>query len=122
MVLFHTAASPPTNLNGTRENATSARLSWIPPSPLGDTIGYTVIFSASGGSNGSENVPGGYNDSLLLTGLESGETYNISLVARCQHIPSGAITAQVTTSESETYCIQYSSYLSGSKYSRTSLT
>ena len=81
----------------------SANLSWIPPSPLGDTIGYKVIFSAAAGSNGRENVPGGYNDSLLLTGLESGETYDISLVARSQHIPSGAITAQVTPSEAKAY-------------------
>ncbi|CAI8037919.1 Receptor-type tyrosine-protein phosphatase F, partial [Geodia barretti] len=87
-------ASSPTNLMVTQETPTSFRLSWTPPSPLGDTTGYTISYTG-GGSSGSVNVAGGSTDSFSLTGLDSGETYTISLIGRSRHIPSAAITAQI---------------------------
>ena len=100
-------ASPPTNLMVAQETGTSFRLTWTPPSPLGDTTGYTVLYSATGSSSsgGSVEISGGSSDSLALTGLTSGVNYTVSLIARSQHIPSAAVTAPVEPSEAET--LQY---------------
>ena len=99
-------ASPPTNLMVVQETGTSFRLTWTPPSPLGDTTGYTVLYSATGvSSGGSVEISGGSSHSLALTGLTSGENYTVSLIARSQHIPSAAVTAPVEPSEAET--LQY---------------
>ena len=100
LVLFPTVASSPTNVVVTQETATSFRLSWTPPSPLGDTTGYTISYTG-GGSSGSVNVAGGSTDSISLTGIDSGETYTISLIGRSRHIPGAAITAQSVPSEAE---------------------
>ena len=85
-----------------QEGATSFRLTWIPPSPLGDTTGYIVSYSVTGGSSGSVNVAGGSTDSFTLNGLDSREGYTIFLIATSKHIPSEAITAQVMPGEAET--------------------
>ena len=84
----------------TQETATSFMVSWTPPSPLGDTTGYTISY-AGGGSSGSVDAAGGSTDSFSLTGLDSGETYTISLIGRSRHIPGAAITAQIVPSEAE---------------------
>ena len=84
-----------------QETATSFRLTWTPPSPLGDTTGYTVLYSAIGSSSsgGSVDSSGGSSDSLALTGLASGENYTVSLIARSKHIPNAAVTVPVEPSE-----------------------
>ena len=60
-----------------QEGPTSIQVSWNPPSPLGDTTGYIIYYS--GGSSGSVNVSGGSTDNYLLTGLQNGDSYNISI-------------------------------------------
>jgi uncharacterized membrane protein len=68
------------------EDATSVELTWSPPSPLGDTTGYRISYT--GASSSSETVTGGSTGSYLLTGLQTGETYSISIVATSAHFPS----------------------------------
>ena len=83
-------ASAPTNLMAVQEGPTSIRVSWSPPTPLGDTTGYRIYYS--GGSSGSVNVSDGSTDNYLLTGLQNGDTYTISIVtlatASSQLLPS----------------------------------
>ena len=76
-----------------QEDPTSIRVSWSPPTPMGDTTGYRIYYS--GGSSGSEDVSDGCIDNYLLSGLRNGESYNISLVATSQHVPSESIAADV---------------------------
>ena len=83
-------ASAPTNLMAVQEGPTSIRVSWSPPTPLGDTTGYRIYYS--GGSSGSEDVSDGSTDNYLLTGLQNGESYTISIVATSQHLPSESVT------------------------------
>ena len=66
-----------------QEGLTRVRVSWSPPTPLGDTTGYRIYYS--GGSSGSVNVSGGSTDNYLLTGLQNGDSYNVSIVAISQH-------------------------------------
>ena len=72
-------ASAPTGLNAVQEDPTSIQVSWTPPTPLGNTTGYRIYYS--GGSSGSEDVSGGSTHNYLLTGLQNGASYIISIVA-----------------------------------------
>ena len=79
-------ASAPTDLMAVQEGPTGIRVSWTPPTPLGDTTGYRIYYS--GGSNGSVNVSGGSTEHHLLTGLQNGASYTISIVGTSEHFPS----------------------------------
>ena len=76
---------------------TSVELTWSPPTPLGDTTGYRIYYS--GGSSGSVNVSGDSTDNYLLTGLQNGDSYSISLMATSQHFFSDALIQEVTLSK-----------------------
>ena len=91
-------ASSPTNLMAVQEGLTSIRVSWSPPTPLGDTTGYRIDYSDSDSSD-CVNVSGGSTDNYLLTGLQNGDSYTISIIATSQHHPSDAVDDQVTLSE-----------------------
>ena len=87
------AASPLTNVMGLQEGATSIRVSWSPPSTLGDTTGYRIDYTSS---DGSVTVSGGSTDNYLLTGLQNGDTYTIFIVATSSSFPSESVTADMT--------------------------
>ena len=72
-----------------QEDPTSVRVSWSPPSPLGDTTGYRISYS--GGSSGSVDVSDGSTDNYLLTGLVNGTSYTISIVGTSLHDYGDAI-------------------------------
>ena len=93
LIILPPVASAPTNLMAVQEGPTSIRVSWSPPTPLGDTTGYRIYYS--GGSSGSVNVSDGSTDNYLLTGLQNGERYTISIVATSQHLPSESIAADM---------------------------
>ena len=90
-------ASSPTNLSAVQEGFTSVRVSWSPPTPLGDTTGYRIYYS--GGSSGSVDVSGGSTDNHLVTGLQSGAGYNITLVGTSQHLSSEGIEIAIKLGE-----------------------
>ena len=73
-------ASAPTNLTAVQEGPTDIRVSWTPPTPLGDTTGYRIYYS-----NDSVDVSSGSTDNYLLTHLESGTTYTIVIVGTSEH-------------------------------------
>ena len=66
-----------------QEGLTGIRVSWSPPTPLGDTTGYRIYYS--GDSSGSEAVSDDSTDNYLLTGLQNGDSYTISIVAISPH-------------------------------------
>ena len=72
-----------------QEGLASVRLSWSPPTPLGDTTGYRISYS--GGSSGSVDVSDSSTSTRTLTGLENGASYTISIVGTSLHLPSGSI-------------------------------
>ena len=79
-------ASAPTNLMAVQEGSTGIRVSWTPPTPLGDTTGYRIYYS--GGGSDIVDVSGGSIDNHLLTGLQNGASYTISIVGTSEHLPS----------------------------------
>ena len=92
-------ASAPTNLKAVQEDLTGIRVSWTPPTPLGDTTGYRIYYS--GGSSGSVDVSGGSTDNYLLSHLESGTTYTIVIVGTSRHFFSEEVESpsNITLSE-----------------------
>ena len=82
-------ASAPTDLMAVQEGPTGIRVSWTPPTPLGDTTGYRIYYS--GGSSGSVDVSGGSTDNHLLTDLQNGASYTISIVGTSDLIPSDRV-------------------------------
>ena len=94
MVMCVPVGSAPTNLMAVQEGLTSIRVSWSPPTPLGDTTGYRIYYS--GGSSDSVDVSGGSTDNYTLTGLVMGGTYTISIEATSQHFPSGRVETIIT--------------------------
>ena len=89
VVVLPPVASAPTNLMAVQEGATSIRVSWIPPTPLGYTTGYRIYyrsdgFDVSGGSTDID-VSDGSTDNYLLTGLQNGNTYTIYTLATSEH-------------------------------------
>ena len=73
-----------------QEGPTSIRVSWSPPSPLGDTTGYRIYYNSV-----SEDVSGGSTNNYLLTGLQNGVSYTISIVGTSEHFLSGGVEANV---------------------------
>ena len=63
-----------------QDGPTSIRVTWTPPSPLGDTTIYRISYTGGGGSSNSVDVDGGNTNSHTLMGLTNGETYTISIM------------------------------------------
>jgi len=99
LFLFPPVASAPTNLTAVQEGPTGIRVQWSPPTPQGDTTGYRIYYS--GGSSGSVDVSGGSADNHLLTGLQNGASYNISIVATSDHFFSNHVEYPNTITLSE---------------------
>ena len=85
-----------------QEDLTSIRVSWSPPTPLGDTTGYMIYYYSDSGSSDSVDVSGGSTDNHLLTGLVMGATYIISIEAISQHLPSGIVETMITLCKMKT--------------------
>ena len=83
-------APPPTDLTAVQTGPTSIDVSWTPPTPLGDTTGY-IIYYTNDDNTDSVATDGGSIDEYTLTDLQNGETYNISIVATSQHLPSDTV-------------------------------
>ena len=79
MEFHHTGASPPSGATAVRDGPTSIRVSWTPPSPLGDTSGYRIYYTRAGSSSDSVDIDSGDTNSRTLMGLTNGETYTISV-------------------------------------------
>ena len=95
-------AGKPTSLNAiiSSVNSThvSVTVSWKSPADT-VTTGYVIYYQPkTGGPVISESVTGVHRESHSLTGLQRGHTYNISIVALSQHLPSPLV-GPVTTGE-----------------------
>ena len=80
-----------------QEGLTSVRVSWSPPSPLGNTTGYRISYS--GGSSGSEDVSDGSTSTRTLTGLQNGASYTIFIMGTSQLLPSNVVDVDIGLGE-----------------------
>ena len=86
---------PPTDVAGIQDGLSSIRVTWTPPSPLGDTTGYRIHYTTGGGSSGSQTASGGNTMTHTLSDLTNGETYNISIVATSSTTSSSTVMANM---------------------------
>ena len=95
---LYAVAHSPTQLTAIYKSATSILLGWTFEVEEIVTTGYTyVIYYQSQGDSGDVSVSSGETRTHLLTGLQSGVVYIISIVAVI-HIPSpvvGPVTASM---------------------------
>ena len=77
-----TGGPPPTDVVAVQNGPTSIRVTWTPPSPFGNTTGYTIYYTGGDGSSGNVIVDDGNTNSLTLAILISGETYTISVATK----------------------------------------
>ena len=91
-----TAAGSPKNLNAVQVNLTSFRVSWTPPATV---TGYQVYWSGGeGADSGNMSVRAG-DGAVTITGRTSCLTYNITIVALSDYLPSPSVAAMVTLGE-----------------------
>ena len=87
-----TVAFPPTDLTyEVQDDFTSILLMWVPPSPLGDTTGYSISYNAVGGSSKNVDISDGTTRKHALRNLEQGKDYNISIVGTSDHFSSMSV-------------------------------
>ena len=84
-------AGQPTNLAAGPQTDTSILVTWDPPTTGDPATGYVIYYQSGGGEVSSETVSGGQTESHVLSGLDSGMTYTISIVAESSHLPSGVV-------------------------------
>ena len=94
---------PPTDVTAVQDGPTSIRVTWTPPSPLGDTTGYRISFTGGGNSNSVDVTSGDSMSHTLTTGLTNGLTYTISVTTiSSTSLPSAPVPATVGLGRSTT--------------------
>ena len=89
-----TDADSPTSLNAVQIGSSSFRVSWTPPATV---TGYQVYWSGGGGADSGNMSVGAQNWAVTITDLTPGLTYNITIVALSEHLPSLASALSVYT-------------------------
>ena len=83
-------------MSAVQDSLTSIRVTWTPPSPLGDTTGYRISYTEGRGSSGTVDVDGGNTNSHTLMGLTNGEIYTISNMSTSSPaLPSSLVVAGI---------------------------
>ena len=98
-------ANLPANLNAVKVNSSSFRVSWTPPATV---TGYQVYWSGVGGCDSDNMSVGAGDTAVTITGLTPGLTYDVTIVALSDHLPSPVvgpvmITVWYTCSDGETH-------------------
>ena len=88
-----TGADSPTNLTAERVNSTSIRVSWIPPASGRSVTGYRIFYWRVG-NQGSVDV-GASTTEYTIISLVANDTYNISMVALSEHLPSAVVGPEI---------------------------
>ena len=97
-----TAAGSPTNVNAVPFGLASFRVSWAQPATV---TGYQVYWSGGGGvDSGNINVGAG-DVAVTVTGRIPGLTYNITIVALSDHLPSPLVGAVIVYTPGEPHIL-----------------
>ena len=98
---LHLGIAEPTDVTAVQEGLTSIRVSWT---LVSGATGYRVEYS--GGDDTEEESADGSSTTLIITKLQNGLTYNISIVAISPNLPTSApIIRQVTLGEITNYVL-----------------
>ena len=84
------AAGSPTNLNAVQVGSSSFRVSWTPPATV---TGYQVYWSRVGGFEIDNMSAAAGDTAVTITGCTPGLTYDVTIVALSDHLPSSVVGA-----------------------------
>ena len=104
MYLYTAPPGPPTGGTAVQSGPTSVSVSWTAPTSGGPVTRYDIYYVANGGpstSGGSTN-----STSYVLTNLQVGVQYNISVIAVGTFLPSLSVNVILTQSEFRIIIIQ----------------
>ena len=91
------APSPPSGVTVSQNGVGSVQVSWTPPSGEPTVTGYIIYYQQQdGGHNGSE-MAGATATNATITGLMTGATYSITMVATSNTLPSIVTAAENIT-------------------------
>ena len=88
-----TAADSPANVSAVQVNVASITVSWTPPATVS---GYQVYWSGGGGADTGNMSIGAGDTAVTISGLTPGLTYDITLVALSDGLPSPVTVVTVT--------------------------
>ena len=89
-----TVANLPTNLNAVQVGSSSFRVSWT---PSGTVTGYQVYWSGVGGSDSGNMSAGAGDTAVTITGRTPDLTYDVTIVALSDHLPSPVVGSVMVT-------------------------
>ena len=85
-MLHHTAAGVPSSVRAVPAVPTSFTVSWTAPTSGASVTGYRIYWSG-GNDQGNMDANAG-NTAVTISGRSHGSTYNISIVALSDQLPS----------------------------------
>ena len=88
--------SPPSAVSVSQNGLDSVLVSWTPPSGEPDVTGYIIYYQRDGGQRLSENA-GATATTATITGLITGTTYSVTMVATSSMLPSNETVVQTVS-------------------------
>ena len=89
------APSPPSNVTVSQNGVNSVQVSWTPPSGEPTVTGYIIYYQQQDGEHNGSEMAGATTTTATITGLMTGATYSITMVATSRTLPS-TVTSAVT--------------------------
>ena len=102
VVCVSSVASPPSDVKAVQAGPTSILVYW---SPSSDAIGYRIYYDSSGGDSGNVAISNGYTNEYILSGLQNGYTYTISIAATSEHFSSDNVIVTVDYGKLKYVCL-----------------
>ena len=87
--LLPPVAGQPTGVSAVQQSDTNIEVSWM--SPGSPATGYIIYYQPDGGDVTRETISGVDTENYILSNLESGVNYNISIIAVSDHLPSAVV-------------------------------
>ena len=75
----------------TQMTETSILVSWTQPTDTTNVIGYRIFYTENGGSEQFKDVSGASTNMDTISGLTTGSTYSITIVATSDGLPSEVV-------------------------------
>ena len=91
------APSPPSGVTVSQNGVDSVQVSWTPPSGEPTVTGYIIYYQQQDGGHNGSVMAGANAITANITGLMTGATYSITMVATSSTLPSNVTAAETIT-------------------------
>lgn len=89
------APSPPSGVTVSQNGVDGVQVSWTPPSGEPTATGYVMYYQQPNRGHTGSVIAGATSTTATITGLMTGATYSITMVATSSTLPS-TVTAELT--------------------------